>query len=67
MEAVAVGGGLADEDVGTDGVESHFAGRPQIAHELARSWMTELKELIGLAANDDRPEPLQAWLSDGKI
>ena len=63
MEAV---GGFGSEDVGMDEVEKHFAGQPQLAQELARSWTTELKELIGLAAEDDRPEPLQDYVTRGR-
>ena len=59
-------GDFAHEDVRTEEVESHFASRPQLAHELARAWMMELKELIAMAAEDDRPEPLQEYVARGR-
>ena len=59
-------GDFAREDVRTEEVENHFASRPQLAHELARAWMMELKELIAMAAEDDRPEPLQEYVARGR-
>ena len=59
-------GDFAREDVRAEEVENHFASRPQLAHELARAWMMELKELIAMAAEDDRPEPLQEYVARGR-
>ena len=59
-------GDFAREDARTEEVENHFASRPQLAHELARVWMMELKELIAMAAEDDRPEPLQEYVARGR-
>lgn len=61
MEAIGV---FANEGVWMG--ENHFAGRPQLAHDLGRAWMTELKELIGMAANDDRREPLLEYVTRGR-
>ena len=59
-------GGFGDGDLGMEEVENHFADRPLLANELARSWMTELKELIGIAAENDRTEPLREYVTHGR-